>query len=126
MGRLLKPLSVVVPRRDGFLKWSQSSSTKSAVALGDSMDVNCPFHHERVGKLNKNVTLVNRLVIIHGGVCDRSDKCPMDGTCPFHDNSREATRRFMKACAYSHTMEGMLQDAELKRQFKERFEPVPS
>ena len=86
------------------------------------MDVNCPFHHEVTAKLNKNVTLVSRLVTIHGGVCDRSDHCPMDGACPFHDNSREATRPFIKACTQAASWEGRQHDEELKRQFKAKYE----
>lgn len=82
------------------------------------MWVNCPHGWKSVGR-SKNITIEDRRVNICADVCDSADLCG-NTKCEYHDTSREATRRFMKAQRHEHTLEGFHEEEEKKRAFKEK------
>lgn len=74
------------------------------------MRCNCPHGWKRVTKL-KSLTLEDSTVEIHDNICDSADLCGKSH-CEYHDTTREGTRRFQKALAYSPYTRGPTRRAE--------------
>lgn len=77
------------------------------------MEYNCPHGWKRVTKLG-SITLEDSRVQIHDNICDSADLCGLSH-CEYYDITREGTRRYMKALAHSHTLEGLKEKLERKR-----------
>ena len=77
------------------------------------MECNCPHGWKRVLKL-KNATISSSTVEIHDNICNSADLCGIK-RCEYYNTTREGTRRFMKAVAHSHTLEGVLEERARKR-----------
>ena len=66
------------------------------------MDILCPYGYTEKIKLG-NIMLEYLDVTVFNGICDHCDLCKIK-ECEFYDDTREGTRRFMKAvgvCAAS-------------------------
>ena len=62
-----------------------------------------------------NLIFENQDVVVFAEVCDHSDRCGMED-CEYFDNSREATRRFLRAQALGHgTPEQQKEAAQYER-----------
>jgi hypothetical protein len=81
------------------------------------MMMDCPKGWKSNAKLSKNITIQSRTVNICDGICDSADLCGKTD-CEHYDITREGTRRFQKANAYEHTLEGMIEVQKLKRLMK--------
>jgi len=55
-----------------------------------------------------NLTIKSKTVEICDNICAHADLCGIEHCC-FYDLSREATRRFQRAQAHEHTLEGLLE-----------------
>jgi len=75
------------------------------------MNINCPEGWSRTAKLG-NLTIECKTITILDCVCDHADLCGIEH-CRFYDLSREATRRFQRAQAHEHTLEGLLERQKL-------------
>jgi hypothetical protein len=84
------------------------------------MNVACPFS-QTYAPSRKNRNPAIRLVTIHGGVCDSTDRCELTETCPFHDDSREATRRFIEAYCEATGQGGAAAEVAEAENFRRRF-----
>jgi len=71
------------------------------------MKINCPEGWSQTAKLG-NLTIECKTITIHDCICDHSDLCGIE-RCRFYDLSLEATRRFQRAQAHGHTLEGTLE-----------------
>ncbi len=68
------------------------------------MQVDCPKGWKWVKQIG-NIIFEDCRVNICDGVCDLADLCKR-ADCEFYDVSEDATRRFLKAQAKEHTLEG--------------------
>jgi hypothetical protein len=81
------------------------------------MTIDCPHGFKRVTKL-KTVTWEDQTVAVFDGICDSCDLCGIR-RCEFYDDTREGTRRFQRAAAHAHTLEGMLAERDRQRAYRE-------
>ena len=75
------------------------------------MKIKCPHGWKHIGKIG-SLTWEDPTVNIYEGICDSPDLCGIT-VCQYYDTSQEATRRFQKAQANEHTLEGLME--KLKR-----------
>jgi len=62
--------------------------------------IRCPQGCRWISKIG-NTTFERRDVSIFADVCDHSDRCDIEN-CEYFDNSKQATKRFIKALTLSH------------------------
>ena len=81
------------------------------------MHVNCPQNWKSSLRVNSSLIIEDHQVNICNDICDCADLCGNDD-CQFYDLSREASREFMKANAFEHTLEFL----DVKTQWRRELE----
>ena len=85
--------------------------------------IDCPHRHKWISQRG-NLTWEFHDVLIYNDVCDHSDRCGHTA-CEYFDNSREATRRFLKGLYQSHTLEGMIEDKRYTERLRLKHQAPP-